>query len=62
MNKQDWVSALLLGLICLSPEGAVAYYRARAEEEDKRLLPVRAAHRVVSDKVGRSAVVELAVL
>jgi len=62
MNKQDWVSALLLGLICLSPDGAVAYYRARAEEEDKRLLPLRTAHRTASDKVGRPVAVELAVL
>ncbi len=62
MNKQDWVSALLLGLICLSPEGAVAYFRARAEEEDERLRPVRAAHRAVSEKVGRPVLVELAVL
>ena len=62
MNKQDWVSALLLGLICLSPEGAIAYYRARANEEEGRLVPVRAAHRAVSEKVGRPVAVELAVL
>jgi len=62
MNKQDWVSVLLLGLICLSPEGAIAYYRAKADEEDRRLVPVCAGHRAVSEKVGRPVVVELAVL
>ncbi len=62
MNKQDWVSALLFGLICLSPEGAVAYYRARAEEEDDRVRPVRTTRRAEFERVERPIIVELAVL
>jgi hypothetical protein len=62
MNKPNWVSAFLLGLICLSPMGAIAYYNAIAEQEDERLRPPHAAHRAVAEKAGRPRVVKLAVL
>jgi len=62
MNRPDWVSAFLLGLICLSPMGAIAYYNAMAEDEDERLRPVRAAHHTASENVRRPVVVDLAVL
>jgi hypothetical protein len=62
MNRPDWVSALLLGLICLSPMGAIAYYNAIAEGEDERPTPLRAAPRAVSEKLGRPVAVDLAVL
>lgn len=58
----DWV---LLGLIGMCPMGAIAYYNARAEEEEKEeqndhLAPARAPHRAFPHSVVGPAVVSLA--
>ena len=55
----DW---LLLGLIGMCPMGAIAYYNARAAEEEQheRLAPARVPHRPFPDSVVGPAVVSLA--
>ena len=60
-RKWDW---LLLGLIHMSPMGAIAYYNARAEEErHEHLAPARAPHRaLISETTPSRAVVQLVVL
>lgn len=57
----DW---LLLGLIGMCPMGAIAYYNARAEEEEhEHVAATRAPHHsLISETTQRSAVVRLAVL
>ena len=58
----DW---LLLGLIGMCPMGAIAYYNARAEEDEQHehLAPARAPHRVlISETTAGHVVVKLAVL
>lgn len=57
----DW---LLLGLIGMCPMGAIAYYNARAEEEEREhVAPTRAPHHaLISETTPRPAVVRLAVL
>ena len=60
-RKWDW---LLLGLVCMSPMGAIAYYNARAEDEQhEHLAPARAPrHAVISETTPGPVVVPLAVL
>jgi hypothetical protein len=60
-RKWDW---LLFGLICMSPMGAIAYYNARADEEQHaHPAPARAPHHaVISETTPSPAVVRLAVL
>ena len=60
-RKWDW---LLLGLISMSPMGAIAYYNARAEEEQPEYLaPARAPHHaLISETTPGPVVVRLAVL
>ena len=59
-RKWDW---LLLGLIGMCPMGAIAYYNARAEEEQREhLAPARAQHHaLVSETTPGPVVVQLAV-
>ncbi len=60
-RKWDW---LLVGLINMCPMGAIAYYEARAEEEQhEHLAPARARrHAVISETTPGPVVVRLAVL
>ncbi len=60
-RKWDW---LLLGLVCMSPMGAIAYYNARAEEEQhEHLAPARAPHHaLISETTPGPVIVQLAVL
>ena len=54
-RKWDW---LLLGLIHMSPMGAIAYYNARAEEErHEHLAPARAPHRALISETAQGPVV-----
>jgi len=60
-RKWDW---LLFGLICMSPMGAIAYYNARADEEQhQHPAPAPAPrHALISETTPGPVVVQLAVL
>ncbi len=60
-RKWDW---RLLGLINMCPMGAIAYYQARADEEQhEHLAPARATHHaLMSEATPGPVVARLAVL